>query len=158
MYVEHLKKDNRDKNHHENNVEASIYKVNTCNSDVLSSDLYKGHVDLITPEGKYDLIIQGEIQGLAPKTEYFVWTRDLDANGGYGGDFLLSYTPLGYYELTSFTTNNRGDGKFQYKISESDLVFGSYPIQVAINQAKSGEIGCTVAATTRDFLTINVGD
>ena len=139
-------------------VKANIYKVTSCTSDIVSSDPYKGHVILTSPEGKYDLSIKGEIQGLFPKKEYFVWARNLDANGGYKGSSLLSYKSLGYYELTSFVTNNRGDGEFQYRIKESDLPFGSYPIQVAINQATSGQIGCTVAATTSEFLTVDVGD
>lgn len=54
---------------------------------------------------------------------------------------------MGYYKLTSFVTDEEGNGNFHYRINDSDLLDGTYTIQVAINYAPSDPIGYTVAAT-----------
>jgi hypothetical protein len=141
-----------------NSQKANIYHVNNCNSDQVGNDLYQGHVTLVTPDGKNDLMLQGVIQGLSANTEYTVWVRDLN---GYEGPNINSYIPLGYFALTSFNTNKKGMGNFSYKINKTDLPAGMYSIQVALNtdtQKTPRQLyGCTKAATTNSFLKVFVG-
>lgn len=126
----------------------SIYHVDGGSSDSVTDELYKGHVTLVTPMGKNNLILQGVIQGLVPNVKYFVWVRDLT---GYTGSLLNSYAPLGYYKLTLFTTDEFGNGDFHYSINKSWLPARPYSIQVAINREDNGpaDIGYTVAATKK---------
>jgi hypothetical protein len=139
--------------------QASIYKVTSCDSSNITNDPYQGHVTLVTPDGKNDLMLQGVIQGLVPDTQYTVWIRNLLPS--YSGTFINRYIPLGYFALTTFTTNKKGAGNFSYKINKADLPSGTYSIQVALNvntqNFPSGEYGCTKAATSTDFLKVYVG-
>lgn len=135
--------------------QTAIYHVDGGSSDYVTNNPYNGHVTLVTPDGKNSLMIQGVIQGLQSSKTYYVWVRDLT---GYTGVFLNSYTPLGYYALTSFTTNRNGAGNFSYKINGLKLPAGTYHIQVAINFANSqADIGYTVAATQK-YTTVVVGN
>ncbi len=123
---------------------APFYHVTGGSSDnVDTTNPYDGNAMVVDPLGANDFILNGEIKGLLPSTQYDVWVRNLDSNGGYTGDFIYSYTPLGYYKLTSFTTDEFGGGSFHYRINESDLPGGTYGIQVAINYAPSDPIGST---------------
>lgn len=133
--------------------EVSLYHVSGGSSDnVITSAPYEGHVTLVTPDGKNSLMIQGVIKGLEPSTKYVVWVRNLS---GYTGPKIDKYLPLGYYALTSFTTNKNGGGNFNYKIDKSYLPVGQYSIQVAINTWPT--IGITVAATQK-YTTVVVGN
>jgi len=126
---------------------TTLYNVSGGSSDnVIYGQPYDGHVIIVNPKGKNDLIINGVIRGLDPDSEYFVWVRNLT---GYTGDYLFIYAPLGYFKLTSFMTNIEGKGSFNYKIQDSDLPDGTYNIQVAINTevGSTDQIGKTVAAT-----------
>lgn len=135
---------------------ATFYHVTGGSSDnVDTSSPYDGNAIVIDPTGTNDFILNGNIKGLSPGTEYFVWVRNLDSNGGYSGDFIYNYPPLGYYKLTMFTTDEFGAGDFHYQINKSDLPSGTYEIQVAINYAPSDPIGVTVAATAK-YLNVTV--
>lgn len=143
----------------EDSLQLGIYKVTSCDSSNITNDLYNGHVTIVTPGGKNDLMLQGVIQGLLPNTEYTVWVRNLSPR--YISDnYIKSYTPLGYYAFTTFTTNKKGAGNFSYKINKTELLPGSYPIQVALNWNKDGPgvNGCTAAATTTNFPIVHVGN
>lgn len=126
---------------------ANLYHVSEGTSDnVLYDQPYGGHVIIVNPMGKNDLILNGIIKGLNPNSEYFVWVRNLT---GYTGDYLYNYAPLGYFKLTSFMTNVKGKGSFHYRIDDSELLNSDYNIQVAINDETgyTNNIGITVAAT-----------
>lgn len=139
----------------DNSFKVDIYHVTNCTSNEVSTTPYKGHVTLIAPDGKNDLMIQGVIKGLEPKTTYTMWVRDLT---GYEGTSIEAYAPLGYFALTTFTTDKKGDGNFHYKINKADLPSGEYHLQVALNYDNNTTYGCTAAATARDFLTVTVGE
>ena len=94
------------------------------------SELAGGQVTLVDPMGNVSLIIQGNVRDLTPSTTYGVWVRDLT---GYTGDYLNSMPRLGYFKLTTFTTNAKGHGNFHINIGKDDLPDGTYDIQVAIN-------------------------
>ena len=124
---------------------TNLYHVSGGSSNnVLLNQPYDGHVTIVDPMGANDIILNGVIKGLLPNTEYFVWVRNLL---GYTGEYLYSYPPLGYYKLTSFMTDEEGNGNFHYRINGNDLPDGTYMIQVAINYAPGHPIGYTVAAT-----------
>lgn len=130
-----------------------FFHVDGGSSDNVNSVPYDGFVKVGLPGQSGNLVFSGEIKGLVPLTEYFVWVRNLT---GYTGPSLYSYLPLGYFKLTSFTTDTAGSGVFEYTILASELPTGTYPIQVAINYAPSDPIGYTVAATVK-FTDVVVG-
>ncbi len=108
-----------------------LYTVTNGTSDQVTDVLSGGSVKVTAPEGKIALIIQGSIKGLEPKTEYFVWIRDLT---GYTGTSLASAPTLGYFKLAKFTTNKKGNASFHISIKRSALIARTYALQIAINK------------------------
>ncbi len=133
-----------------------FYPVDFGSSDYVRNDLpAQGAAVINDPMGNVALMIQGNVNGLQPNHFYTVWVREL---AGYTGDFLNSYTPLGYYLLDTFTTNEEGKGHFHLNIRAQDLSAGTYNIQVAINDAPSPDIiGVTVLATEK-YTTVTIGN
>jgi len=127
---------------------ADFYTVPDGNSDNVSDILAGGQVTLVDPMGNVSLIIQGNVRDLTPSTTYAVWVRNL---AGYTGDYLNNYEPLGYFMLTTFTTNAKGHGNFHINIGKDDLPDGTYDIQVAINDLPSDQHpnGVTKIATQK---------
>ena len=121
-----------------------FYEVTTCSSNYVSTVMTEGRVHIVDPQGQANLIIQGQVRGLEPVTVYDAWVRNLE---NYTGPYILSYVPLGYYKLVSFTTDEFGDASFQIKIIADELPDGEYYIQVAINANNGSTYGCTVLAT-----------
>jgi len=117
------------------------------NSDVYGPGVVPGNVMLNTPSGAVTMILDGEIT-LAPSTTYTVWVRQFT---GYTGDFFNSYSPLGYFSLGQFTTDEAGVGSFHYNIRDEYLPAAVRNIQVAVNAgteaAPSTGYGSTVACT-----------
>ncbi len=131
------------------NIKAPFYTVNNCNSDQVTNTLAGGQVIIVNPDGKTNLILQGEVRNLKPNTKYQVWVRNL--SGGYTGSFINQYTPLGYYDLISLTTNKQGNGFFHFNFTGNTLKAGNYTLQVALNYDNSTTYGCTQIATQKNL-------
>lgn len=125
----------------------SWYEVAGGSSDnVLTGSPVRGHVTINTPAGRLAMILNGRIV-LAPNSTYGLWVRELT---GYTGDCLVSYPPLHYCKLATFTTNGQGIGKFHLNLGRADLADATRNIQIAINtSAGDADIGSTVAATVK---------
>lgn len=133
--------------------QAPFYVVTSCSSDNVTSTLGGGQVNIVDPMGNVSLIIQGSVKGLEPNTQYDAWVRNLS---GYTGSYLYAYTPLGYFKLATFLTDEFGNGSFHINLRAEDLPDGTYSIQVAINNAgAANNIGCTYIATEK-YLTVTV--
>ena len=140
---------------------APLYPVEEGNSDnVLTGQPSQGRVIINDPMGDVALVIQGNATGLLSNHLYTVWVRNLDMKGGYTGDYINKYTPLGYYLLDCFTTNRQGKGHFHLNIRATDLPAGTYDIQVAINDPpgdpSDSPFGPTVLATVK-YTEVDVG-
>jgi hypothetical protein len=131
--------------------QAPFYKVYGCSSNVVSFDLAGGKVMLVDPMGDVSLVVQGNVRSLDPNAGYDVWIRDMT---GYTGSYLAKYEPLGYYKLTTFTTDGEGNGSFHLNLRAEDLPNGTYSIQVAINPFNVQ--GCTVIATQYPGMSVTV--
>jgi hypothetical protein len=127
------------------------YTVGSFSSDYVTGVQVPGHVNLNTPDGAVTMVINGVIT-LDPNTQYVVWIREFS---GYTGDFINSYTPLGYYALGSFTTDMYGEGAFHFNIASSDLTASTRNIQVAVNTSPVSGNGVTVAATPKYAVVTN---
>ena len=136
-----------------NSQKLSLYSVNSCSSDSVTSTQLDGHVMLITPRGTHDVVVNGVIRNLTPGTIYYVWMRDLNP-GFIGNDYIMAYPSNGYYKLVSFETDEYGVGDFHLKFN---LEPNTYNVQLAINDEDgyTNKIGCTIAATTK-FAEISV--
>lgn len=145
-----------------------LYPVPSGDSDYPNTEaIPQGRVIVNEPMGAVALIIQGNAAGLLSTHLYTVWVRNLDENGengGYTGDYINKYAPLGYYLLSCFTTNRQGKGHFHLNIRATDLPTGTYNIQVAINDPPGDPsnplpFGPTVLATPAppDWITVTVG-
>lgn len=121
-----------------------FYYVTDGNSNNVTDEAADGFVVIVTPHGKPALIVQGSIKGLEPKTEYYVWIRDI---AGYTGESLLMIPGSGYYKLEMIKTNKKGNVNFHIKIERGVLPAGIFMLQVAINLQTTDEIGQTVIAT-----------
>lgn len=134
---------------------APFYTVNNGTSDQVTQTPAGGSVMFNAPSGKVALIIDGNVSGLQPNSNYAVWVRDLT---GYTGPALTSYTPLGYFKLGTFSTDPLGNGTFHFNLQRSDLPSGTYNLQTAINPAGDSNdyIGQTVIAT-QQYTNVTVG-
>lgn len=131
-----------------NSQKAPFYEVYGCTSDVVSTDLSGGQVTLVDPMGNVSMVVQGNVRGLDPLAKYDVWIRDLT---GYTGPYITKVESLGYFKLTTITTDDEGNGSFHFNLRMDELPERSYEIQVAINPYNNQ--GCTVVATQWDPLT-----
>jgi len=136
--------------------QAPFYLVPSGSSNFVSTTLAGGEVHIVDPMGNVSLIIQGNVKGLAPNTNYAAWVRDLD---NYSGSTINSAPSLGYFKLVTFMTDEYGDGSFHINLRAEDLPDGTYYIQVAINLAGADPttyIGTTVVATQWPGLAVTV--
>ena len=129
-------------------VTLPFFEVENGSSNYVTDVMTDGRVHIVDPMGKATLIIQGQVRELEPFTEYAAWVRNLE---NYTGPYISSYTPLGYYKLVLFTTDEFGNGSFQVKINADELPDGEYWIQVAINTSPATGNGVTVLATHFTF-------
>jgi hypothetical protein len=137
------------------NIKAPFYIVNSCDSDNVTTTLAGGQVNITTPNGNTNLILDGEVKNLTKNTTYQVWVRNL--SGGYTGTSTKQYTTLGYYDLTSLKTDKKGNGSFHIEFTNKTLKPGTYNLQVALNYDDSTTYGCTQIATQNNpFVTVMI--
>jgi len=125
---------------------AEFFLVTGGSSNNVTDVPADGNVKIVTPKGRIALIIQGNIKGLEPNREYYVWVRDL---AGYTGEALMPTPGQGYYKLLTIESNKKGHASFHISIARADLPAKTYKLQVAINKqtGTDDQVGLTVMAT-----------